>query len=104
MKNYSLKEEESSNEKYYFGPSRLLTKQIHLKSNNGTLDFTINDGNQSQSIYVSSVVYNSQAYLQGMRPGDQIISINGIQDINSKQALQVFILFFEDQNKILSFF
>ena len=73
-------------EKYYFGPSRLLTKRIRLKSSNGKLDFNINDG---QPIYVTSVVWNSSAYLQGMRPGDQILSINGIQLINYTQALQV---------------
>ena len=47
----------------------------------------------NQFIY-ASVVWNSQAYLQGMRPGDQIISVNGIQfehNINYTQALQVFI-------------
>jgi predicted metalloprotease with PDZ domain len=83
----------SPNEKYYFGPSRLLTKRIHLKSENGTLDFTINGGNEHQPIYISSVVWNSQAYLQGMRPGDQIIAINGIQSMNYSQALQVFYSF-----------
>ena len=94
--NSSLKDEDSlrsSNEKYYFGPSRLLRKRIRLKSIDGTLDFTINGGNQSESIYVSSVLWNSQAYLQGMRPGDEIISVNGISfqsNINSTQALQVF--------------
>lgn len=83
---------DNSNERYYFGPSRLLTKRIRLKSNNGNLDFTINGGNNNQSIYVSSVIWNSQAYLQGMRPGDHIISINGIQfnqQMNYNQALQV---------------
>ncbi|CAF1143849.1 unnamed protein product, partial [Rotaria sordida] len=89
----SLKEDESfsSHQRYYFGPSRLLTKRIHIKSNNGTLDFTITGGNDHQPIQVTSVVWASQAYLQGMRPGDQIISINGIsfqQNINYAQALQ----------------
>lgn len=96
--NYSLKDDESisSNQRYYFGPSRLLTKRIRLKSNNANLDFTINEGNDLQSIYVASVVWNSQAYLQGMRPGDQIISVNGIQfnqQINYTQALQVYLHF-----------
>jgi len=90
----SLKDSEllSPNERYYFGPSRLLTKRIRLKSNNGTLDFTITDGNNSQPIQIASVVWNSQAYLQGMRPGDTILSVNGIQfqqQINHTQALQV---------------
>ncbi|CAF1094360.1 unnamed protein product [Rotaria sordida] len=90
----SLKEDESfsSHQRYYFGPSRLLTKRIHIKSNNGTLDFTITGGNDHQPIQVTSVVWASQAYLQGMRPGDQIISINGIsfqQNINYAQALQI---------------
>src|ERR1700722_6488601 len=90
----SLKDEQSlsPNERYYFGPSRLLTKRIRLKSNDGTLDFTITGGNHLQPIQVDSVVWNSQAYLQGMRPGDQIISVNGIQfqqPINYTQALQV---------------
>jgi C-terminal processing protease CtpA/Prc len=90
----SLKDEEnlSSNGRYYFGPSRLLTKRIRLKSNDGTLDFTINGGNHLQPIQIASVVWNSQAYLQGMRPGDQIISVNGIdfeRQINYTQALQV---------------
>ncbi|CAF1234772.1 unnamed protein product [Rotaria sp. Silwood1] len=89
------KEEEeslSSHERYYFGPSRLLTKRIHLKSNDGTLDFTITGGNNFQPIIIASVVWASQAYLQGMRPGDQIISVNGIsfqQNINYTQALQI---------------
>ncbi|CAF3758798.1 unnamed protein product, partial [Rotaria sp. Silwood1] len=81
----------SSHERYYFGPSRLLTKRIHLKSNDGTLDFTITGGNNFQPIIIASVVWASQAYLQGMRPGDQIISVNGIsfqQNINYTQALQ----------------
>lgn len=75
-------------EKYYFGPSRLLTKRIRLKSSNGKFDFNITSGNQSQPIIITSVVWNSSAYLQGMRPGDQILSINGIQ-LNYTQALQV---------------
>jgi predicted metalloprotease with PDZ domain len=90
----SLKDEDSfsPNEKYYFGPTRLLTKRIHLKSNDGSLDFTITGGKNFQSIQIDSVVWNSQAYLQGMRPGDQIISVNGIdfkKNINYTQALQV---------------
>ncbi|CAF0881838.1 unnamed protein product [Adineta steineri] len=83
----------SSHEKYYFGPSRLLTKQIHLKSYDGTLDFTITGGNDVQPIHVASVVWASQAYLQGMRPGDQIISVNGISfqpNISYAKALQIF--------------
>lgn len=91
----SLNNEQTSlpaNEKYYFGPSRLLTKRIRFKSNDGTLDFTINGGEQFQPIQVTSVVWNSPTYLQGMRPGDQILSINGIQlhnHINYNQVLQV---------------
>ncbi|CAF3038940.1 unnamed protein product, partial [Rotaria sp. Silwood2] len=91
----SKQEEEellSSHEKYYFGPSRLLTKRIYLKSNDSTLDFTITGGNNLQPIQVASVVWNSQVYLQGMRPEDQIISVNGIsfqQNINYTQALQI---------------
>ena len=84
--------DEQTNEKYYFGPSRLLTKRIRLKNENGLLDFEINGGDEHQPIYITSVVWNSQAYLQGMRPGDQILSINGIQllnHINYTQALQV---------------
>ncbi len=96
--NLLLKDEEPSspNQRYYFGPSRLLKKTIHLKTNDGNLDFTITGGNQLQPIQVASVVWNSQAYLQGMRPGDQIISVNGIQfqnEINYTQVLQVNIRF-----------
>lgn len=83
-------------EKYYFGPSRLLTKRIRFKSHNGKFDFNITGGNECQPIYVTSVVWNSSAYLQGMRPGDQILSINGIEllnRINYTQALQVRIVF-----------
>ncbi|CAF3302745.1 unnamed protein product [Rotaria socialis] len=93
----SMKEEAdddsfSSHKRYYFGPSRLLTKRIHIKSNDGTLDFTITGGNYLQPIQVASVVWASQAYLQGMRPGDQIISVNGIafqQNIDYTKALQI---------------
>ena len=96
--NISLKDEGSfsSHDRYYFGPSRLITKQIHVKSNDQTLDFTITGGNNFQPIQVASVVWNSQAYLQGMRPGDQIISVNGIsfqQNINYAKALQVCSVF-----------
>lgn len=88
-----------SNESYYFGPGRILTKRISLKSNDGTLDFTITGGNNLQPIQVASVVWASQAYLQGMRPGDQIISVNEISfqdNIDYTKALQVCIqiLFF----------
>jgi predicted metalloprotease with PDZ domain len=86
------KEEKSSHTRYYFGPSRLLTKRIRLKSYDGTLDFTITGGNGVQPIQIASVVWASQAYSQGMRPGDQIISLNGItfdKDTNYTQALQV---------------
>ncbi|UJR29821.1 hypothetical protein I4U23_017364 [Adineta vaga] len=82
----------SSYQKYYFGPSRLLTKRIHVQSHNGTLDFTITGGNDMQPIHIASVVWASQAYLQGMRPGDQIISVNGIsfqQNITYTKALQI---------------
>ncbi|CAF0964568.1 unnamed protein product [Rotaria magnacalcarata] len=82
----------SSHKRYYFGPSRLLTKRIHIKSNDGTLDFTITGGNYLQPIQVASVVWASQAYLQGMRPGDQIICVNGIafqQNIDYTKALQI---------------
>jgi predicted metalloprotease with PDZ domain len=92
----SKQDQSSSSQRYYFGPTRLLTKQIHLTSNNGTLDFTINGGNHIQPIQIESVVWDSQAYLQGIRPGDQIISVNGIpfqQNINYNQALQVRILY-----------
>lgn len=85
-----------SNERYYFGPGRILTKRISLKSNDGTLDFTITGGNNLQPIQVASVVWASQAYLQGMRPGDQIISVNEISfqdNIDYTKALQVCILF-----------
>jgi C-terminal processing protease CtpA/Prc len=89
----SSKEDGSSpNQRYYFGPSRLLTKRIHLTSNDGTLDFTISGGNGIQPIHISSVVWNSQAYQLGIRPGDQIISVNGISfadTINYTQAIQV---------------
>ena len=70
--------EPRSHARYYFGPSRLLTKRIQLRSQDGTLDFTITGGNGVQPIQVASVVWASQAYSQGMRPGDQIISVNGI--------------------------
>lgn len=99
--NYHPKENNSSSsyQRYYFGPSRLLTKRIHLKSFDGTLDFTITGGNDIQPIQIASVVWASQAYLQGMRPGDQIISVNGIsfqQNINYTKALQVRFVFTED--------
>ncbi|CAF0960435.1 unnamed protein product [Adineta ricciae] len=94
--NSHLKENTSSSsssyQRYYFGPSRLLTKRIHLKSFDGTLDFTITGGNDVQPIQIASVVWASQAYLQGIRPGDQIISVNGIsfqQNINYTKALQI---------------
>jgi predicted metalloprotease with PDZ domain len=104
--NLLLKDEEPSspNQRYYFGPSRLLKKTIHLKTNDGNLDFTITGGNQLQPIQVASVVWNSQAYLQGMRPGDQIISVNGIQfqpEVTYTQALQV-NTFFYYQIKLIS--
>ena len=82
----------SPQHRYYFGPSRLLTKRLRVISNDGTLDFTITGGNGIQPIQIASVVWASQAYLQGMRPGDQIISVNGIsfqQYIGYAQALQV---------------
>jgi len=85
----------SSHEKYYFGPNRLLTKRIRVKSHDGTLDFTITGGNGIQPIQIASVVWASPAYLQGMRPGDQIISVSNIsfqQDINYTKALQVCLL------------
>lgn len=85
----------SSSQRYYFGPSRLLTKRLHLQSTDGTLDFTITGGNADQPIRIASVVWSSHAYLQGMRPGDQILSVNGIsfeQNINHSKALQVPLL------------
>jgi hypothetical protein len=86
----------SSEQRYYFGPSRLVSKRIQLKKSNASpnerLDFSITGGNGVEPIHVSSVVWASQAYLQGMRPADEIVSVNGItfdQHINYNKALQV---------------
>ncbi|CAF3593783.1 unnamed protein product [Rotaria sp. Silwood1] len=58
----------------YVLPSTLYKKEL----NQTLIDFTIKGGNNLQPIQVASVVCVSQAYLEGMRPGDQIISVNGI--------------------------
>ena len=82
----------SDNHRYYFGPSRLLRKRIRVKSSDGTLDFTITGGNAPHPIHVASVVWASSAYSQGMRPGDEILSVNSIpfdEHVNYTKALQV---------------
>ena len=75
-------------QRYYFGPSRLTTQRIRVKS----LDFTIQGGNGLEPIHVASVVWGSDAYRQGMRPADEILAVNGIpfdQDLSLNKALQV---------------
>lgn len=80
-------------QRYYFGPSRLTTQRIRVKS----LDFTIQGGNGLEPIHVGSVVWGSDAYRQGMRPADEILAVNGIpfdQDLSLNKALQVSRLLF----------
>ncbi|CAF1537493.1 unnamed protein product [Didymodactylos carnosus] len=79
--------------RYYFGPSRLLTRHIQLVTKDDTLDFTITGGNGIQPIHVASVVWASQAYTQGMRPGDEIISVNQIPFKNITYSQAVGILY-----------
>ncbi|CAF0916575.1 unnamed protein product [Didymodactylos carnosus] len=77
--------------RYYFGPSDLLTRHIQLVTKDNTLDFTITGGNGMEPIHVTGVVWGSQAYLQGMRSGDEIVSVNEIpfKDITYSQAIGV---------------
>lgn len=83
-------------DKYYFGPSKYLTKRISLKSNvNRKLDFSIEGGQTlSNRIRISSVIWNSDAYAKGLRPNDQILSVNGIsfENLSLSQANQVHFL------------
>lgn len=77
-------DERDSNDRYYFGPSQLLVRSIELESNRKRdsprhWDFDVEsrpaDG---QSVRVRHVVWPSEAYRQGMRAGDEILSVNGV--------------------------
>lgn len=94
-------------ERYYFGPSKYLTRRISLKSNvNRKLDFSIEGGQTlAEPIRISSVVWNSDAYAKGLRPNDQILSVNGIsfENLSLSQANQVRFLGSRDLVSIVFF-
>lgn len=81
--------------RYYFGPSDLIQRKILLKKRKSVdqWDFTVREESHPNRIFVSTVQWGSDSYAKGLRPNDQILSINGIpsDQFNSfHQLLQVF--------------
>lgn len=70
----------SNDSRYYFGPSALIKKRVLLlkSSSANEWDFSVREDFSSRRLFVSTVVWSSDSYSKGLRPNDQILSINGI--------------------------
>ena len=68
-------------QRYYFGPTKFVKKHLLLqkKSPDDLWDFTVREDFHPHRLFVGTVRWNSDSYGRGLRPNDQILSINQME-------------------------